>query len=659
MTGALREIRQARAEGIRPDPVLTVSQWADAHRWLPKKSSAEPGPWRTDRTPYLREILDCLSSRSDVEEVVFMKAAQVGGTEVILNALGYVIDHAPGPAILVQPTVETAKRFSRQRVDPLIRTTPRLREKVSASRARDSGNTVLSKEYPSGQLVITGANSAVGLRSMPAQYAFLDEVDGYPIDVDGEGSPVELVEARQRTFSRRKRIKVSTPTIKGRSAIEEAFDATDRRRYYVACPDCGERQPLEFGQLTWTKLGRPPEAAAYECRACYFVIEEHHKTALLAGGVWVAETPDAGGRVRGYHLNALYAPVGWITWGDIARQFVRVYKEPLKHRVFVNTVLGQTWAAKGEAPEWEALMRRREHYRIGQVPEGGLFVTAGVDVQKDRLVVELVAWGRGKTSWSVDTFIIAGDTDDLERGPYTQLDALMNRTIPHAGGGDMAISTLAIDSGYNAQTIYAWTKRYPLSRVIAVKGQDHGAMLVGAPSPVEVTIRGRKLKRGARVWPVATGMAKLELYGWLKLEAPVDGGDPAGGYCHFPQYGEQFFKELTAEQLVAHTTRKGYQRMEWELIPGRQNHQLDARVYARAAAWLYGLDRYRDSDWAQLEGKLGVSAKRLERAAAKPDSPQDPTTPPSAPAPSSPPPRRRKGERWLDPRSGWLRGRRR
>jgi phage terminase large subunit GpA-like protein len=281
--------------------------------------------------------MDCLSTTSDVEEIVVMAAAQVGKTETILNAVGYIIDHAPGPVILVQPTVELAKRFSRQRVDPLVTGTPRLLEKVAAAKTRDSSNTMLSKEFTGGQLIITGANSAVGLRSMPAQYAFLDEIDGYPVDVDEEGSPVALVEARQRTFARRKRAKVSTPTIAGRSAIEEAYHDTDQRRFYVPCPDCGHMQPLEFGQLQWTKYKRTPEQAVYECRACFYLIEQHHKTSLLARGAWVAERPEQAGKIRGYHLNALYAPAGWISWGDIAAQFVKVHTNPEKFRVFVNT----------------------------------------------------------------------------------------------------------------------------------------------------------------------------------------------------------------------------------------------------------------------------------------------------------------------------------
>jgi phage terminase large subunit GpA-like protein len=635
-----QRVRRARAEGLRPEIQLTVSQWADAHRRLPQKSSAEPGPWRTDRTPYLKEIMDCMSTTSEVEEVVFMKSAQVGGTEAILNMMGYVIDHAPGPMIVIQPTVELAKRFSRQRVEPLITVTPRIAAKVADARARDSGNTMLGKEYPGGQLVLTGANSAVGLRSMPAQYALMDEVDGYPVDVDEEGSPIALVEARQRTFARKKRMKVSTPTIAGRSAIEAAFEDSDQRRYYVPCPDCGEMQPLVFAQLTWSKLSLAPEAAVYECRACFYQIQSHEKTALLARGEWRAEKPERIGKIRGYHLNALYAPVGWMSWGDIARQFVDVHKDPEKYRVFINTVLGEVWTAKGEAPAWEGLQRRRESYAIGTVPQEVVFLTAGVDVQKDRVVYEVVGWGRGKRSWSIDYGELPGDTADLDDGPWSAVDELLARSFPHASGQTMPIRMLAVDSGYNTQTVYGWARRYPLNRVVAVKGQDHGGVLVGSPTPVEITDRGRKLKRGGRLWPVCVNIAKSEFYGWLRLEAPTDGSEPPPGYCHFPQYHDEYFRQLTSEQLVAHKTRRGFIRLEWELIPGRQNHVLDARVYARAAAYLAGLDRLTPADWASREQLL---------------QPPPPTsTTPSLDASTTPSPPASRGQ-WLKPRQrSWL-----
>jgi phage terminase large subunit GpA-like protein len=655
MTTAVASIRQARAAGIRPDPVLTVSAWADRYRRLPKKSSAEPGAWRTARTPYLREIMDCLSTSSPVEEVVFMKAAQVGGTEVILNFLGYIVDHSPGPVILVQPTVELGKRFSRQRVEPLMSSTPQLAEKVLPARMRDSGNTLLGKDFAGGQLIITGANSAVGLRSMPAQYALLDEIDGYPVDVDEEGSPVDLVEARQRTFARRKRIKVSTPTIAGRSAIEEAYVASDQRRYYVPCPDCGEMQPLEFHRLTWSKLGLPPEQAVYECRACFHQIPHHLKTWLLEHGEWRAENPLSDPRVRGYRLSSLYAPLGWISWGDIALKFARVHKAPEKHRVFINTVLGDVWTAKGEAPEWRPVYDRRETYRVGTAPMGVRFLTAACDVQRDRLIVEVVGWGRGKTSWSVTTELYPGDTTDLEKGPWLELAKLLDRTFPHESGHELPVRILAVDSGDNTQTVYAWTRNYPQNRVIAVKGFNHG-LLIGSPTPVEVTLGGKKFKRGARMWPVNVDLAKSEFYGWLRLEAPTDGSEPPHGFCHFPQYGEEYFRQLTAEHLVAHKTRKGYVRLEWELIPGRANHALDVRVYARAAAALIGLDRLRERDWEELERSLGITGQS-PAAAGSTDMPpaSSPLPPPKAPEPTVLPAIRR-GQWLTGRRPGWLKG---
>ena len=231
------ELSQAWRDGLLPDPALTVSEWADRHRLLSPRASAEPGRYRTDRTPYIRAIIDALSPMNPTRRVVVMKSAQVGFTEGGNNWIGYVIHHAPGPMLAVQPTVELAKRFSRQRIDPLISESPALRERVRPARSRDAGNTVLSKEFPAGLLVITGANSAVGLRSMPARYLFLDEVDAYPPSADEEGDPVALAEARTRTFSWRSKVLLgSTPTIHGLSRIEREYETTDQRRFFVPVP---------------------------------------------------------------------------------------------------------------------------------------------------------------------------------------------------------------------------------------------------------------------------------------------------------------------------------------------------------------------------------------------------------------------------------------
>jgi len=308
------------ANGIRPDPNLTVSQWADRHRLLSSRASAEPGRYRTARTPYMREIMDALSPASPAQRVVFMKAAQVGATEAGNCFIGFVMHHAPGPMLAVQPTVELAKRNSRQRIDPLIEESPELRAKVKPARSRDAGNTMLSKEFAGGILIMTGANSAVGLRSTPARYIFLDEVDAYPASADEEGDPVSLAEARSLTFAHRRKVfLVSTPTIRGLSRIEREFEASDQRRFFVPCPHCGAQQWLKFERLRWEK--GQTETAQYHCEGCDRPIAEHHKTVMLECGGWRATAEAADPLTVGYHLSALYSPMGWLSWARIARSW--------------------------------------------------------------------------------------------------------------------------------------------------------------------------------------------------------------------------------------------------------------------------------------------------------------------------------------------------
>jgi phage terminase large subunit GpA-like protein len=311
-----QELERAWRDGLTPDPLLSVSEWSDRHRMLSSKASAEPGRWRTRRTPYLKEIMDCLSPTSPVERVVFMAGGQLGKTECGNNWLGYVIHHAPGPMMAVSPTVEMAKRNSKQRIDPLIEESPVLKALIAPARSRDAGNTILAKEFRGGVLVLTGANSAVGLRSMPVRYLFLDEVDGYPLDVEGEGDAISLAEARTRTFARRKIFIVSTPTVAGVSTIEREYEASDQRRFFLPCPHCGHAQWLRFEQLRWER-GRP-ETAAYVCESCEEPIAEHYKTWMLEQGEWRAQVPENGAKTAGFHLSSLYSPVDWRSWRDIA-----------------------------------------------------------------------------------------------------------------------------------------------------------------------------------------------------------------------------------------------------------------------------------------------------------------------------------------------------
>ncbi len=602
------------ALALKPDPDLAVSEWADEYRLLSQKAASEPGPWRTDRTPYLREIMDCLSASSRTRRVVLCKGSQLGGTECGNNWIGYVIHQAPGPMMAVAPTVELAKRNSKQRIDPLIEESAALRGLVKERRSRDSGNTVLSKEFPGGVLVMTGANSAVGLRSMPVRYLFLDEVDGYPGDVEGEGDPIALAEARSRTFVRRKALLVSTPTIAGRSRIEREYEASDKRRYFVPCPECGAYQTLEFAQLKWEK--DKPETARYVCAHCEARLGDEHKTQMLARGEWRATAPSpgqargSGHKAAGFHLSSLYSPVGWLSWVEIAQAWMKAQGHPDLLKSFVNTVLGETWAESREAPDWQRLYDRCEDYRIGIVPWGGLILTAGVDVQKDRLEISVWAWGRDKESWLVEHRVLEGDTSRAE--VWRALTAMLGETWPHQSGVDMTLVRTAVDSGYATQEVYAWARKQPATRVMVVKGVERASAPVAQPSSVDVTTRGKRIRRGARVWPVCGPIYKSELYGWLRQERPTEeSGDPyPPGYVHLPKVGEEFCKQLVAEHLVTRTV-KGYRKDEWEQTRER-NEALDCRVYARAAAAVYGLDRFGERRWREFERSLGLTDQKTQ-----------------------------------------------
>jgi len=602
--GAL-EIERAWREGLRPDPRLTVSEWAERYRMLSTKESAEPGRWRNARTPYLREIMDCLSPASPVERVVLMKGAQVGGTELGLNWVGYAIHHAPGPMMIVWPTTEMAQRNSKHRIDPLIEVSPVLKDIIAPPRSRDSGNTVLMKEFRGGVLVMTGANSAVGLRSMPVRYLFLDEVDAYPLDVDGEGDAIHLAEARTRTFARRKILLVSTPTIAGASIIEREYEASDQRRYFVPCPHCGHRQWLRFERLRWER--GQPETAAYLCESCEAAIAEHHKSRMLELGEWMAQGI---GTSAGFHLSSLYSP--WRKWREIAASWEKAAMSESRSvatiKAFKNSELGEAWVEEGEAPDWQRLLERREDYSLGSVPAGGLLLTAGADVQKDRIEVSIWAFGRGKESWLVEHRVLMGDT--ARDAVWKHLGELVAETWTHASGARLPLARLALDTGFATQEAYTFVRLARDPRVMAVKGSAKGAALVGTPTAVDATTGGKKLRRGIKLFTVAVGIAKLEFYNSLRKvpEVAEDGVTiryPTGS-VHLPKVDAEYLQQLCAEQLITRRDRNGYPVREWQKMRER-NEALDCYVYARAAASAAGLDRFEERHWRELERQLGLS----------------------------------------------------
>ena len=599
--------RTALMDGLRPEQPLTVSEWADKHRRLSSKASAEPGPWRTSRTPYLREPMDCLSSTSAVQRVVMMFAAQTGKTEAGANWLGYVIDHAPGPMLMVQPTVDMAKRLSKQRLESLINDTPVLSEKIAPARSRDSGNTMFSKEFPGGMMILTGANSATGLRSTPCRYIFCDEIDAFPSDVDGEGDPVSLAEKRATTFARRKILLTSTPTVKDFSRIEAEYERSDQRRFYVPCPCCNVMQWLKWPQLKWDN--NEASTAAYECEVCHERFAEIHKPAMLRNGEWRATAP-SNGKTAGFHLSGLYSPLGWLSWAEMVDDFLRAKTDAPMLKSFVNTRLAETWeedfASKVSA---DGLLERCEHYEAAMVPEGGLALTVGVDVQDNRLAISVWAWGREEEGWLLDHQEIYGDPSRQEL--WKQLDEVVLREWPHAVGPAMRPDVVAIDSGghFTAEG-YQYARERGRQGVVAIKGQSQrGKPPIGKGSKVDVNYQGRTLKRGAMVYLVGGDTVKTTLFGRLKHN------EQGAGFLHFHMgtTGE-YFEQLTAEKQVLRYNRGGFPTREWVKKPSARNEALDCLVYAYAGLNLMYQRFDRRTIWDQLEKRLEGTGKKKKPA---------------------------------------------
>ena len=560
-------------KGLTPDPVETISAWADQHMILPSWN-AEPGRWRTSRTPFLREIMDVLSPSAPVREIVFMKSAQIGGTETGKNWLGYTIDRAPTTILMVEPSLDVAAKFSRQKIQPMLDLVPCLRGLVREARSRDSGNTILSKEFDGGMLCLTGANSGPGLRFMSARNLFLDECDAYPFDVDGEGSPCDLAEKRTLSYARHKIYRCSTPLLKQTSVIEKAYLESDQRKYVVPCPFCDHGQVLWWKNMTWPD-GKPDEARLL-CEQCHQYIGEAHKTRMLAQGHWLAQAPGTGrGRLKpaGFWLNALYAPYGWVnSWAKLASEWTDIiHKHDVRaQQTFTNTNLAETWEETGERIEESDLHNRVEVY-AAPVPDGVVCLTAGIDVQKDRIEAELVGWGKDQESWSIEYRKWFGSPTDKKL--WEQVDVWLKQPWNHETGGFLTVATACIDTGHHAKEVYDFVLPRQRRRVWAVKGSSQP----GAPA-----YKMGNMINGIRLFLVGVDTLKDTLFDRLKLT------EFGPGYCHFPDqsaYTEdegEYFKGLTAEERV-NKWERGVLLGSYYRKTRSRNEPLDIRIYAMAA----------------------------------------------------------------------------
>lgn len=593
---------------------------------LPAESAAEPGRWKTSRVAVARGPMEAVTD-TEVHTVSVMCCTQLLKTELILNTVGFHVHQDPAPMIVMQPTIELAEAFSKDRIAPMVRDTPALTGKISDAKSRDSGNTILHKQFAGGHLTMVGANAPGNLAMRPVRIVLCDEVDKYPETAGKEGDPIALLSERAATFWNYKLIFVCSPTIEGRSRIALEYESSDQRIFEVDCPHCGHRHEMLWRNVKWPD-GRP-ERAQYHCPECEKPwTEPERQRAIKAASERPCVTPSRYGEYyegygwrgtkpfnghAGFRASKIVSP--WEPLAKLAAKFVKAQASQELLKTFINTQLAETWKEKGEAPDWKRLYERREPYKRNVVPAGGLMLTCGVDVQKDRLEVEVLAIGPNMQTWSVDYRVFEGDTASLDADCWQRLAAMLTEEWPHESAGVcMRLDRMGIDSGYNTQTVYNFVRKhgrnYP-GRLMATKGQEVGAALIGIPQAKEAKVNGKRAKRGVKVWHIGLNIAKSELYGFLRLEKPEDDAAPLPhGWCHFPEYDEEYFRMLTAEHSVAKIIR-GYTKHVWEKTRER-NEALDCRIIARAVASAFGADRWRDAHWNARAAELGALPQRKE-----------------------------------------------
>jgi phage terminase large subunit GpA-like protein len=617
-----------------PPPDITISEWAVRNRVLPKGTTSRPGPFKPEK--FQIEMMDVILDPL-VHEVVIQKSTQVGYSDAVINNVcGYFIDADPKPIMLVQPTIDNAKDYGKKRITPMIESCPAIRAKIKPPTSRRAGNTLALKEFPGGFLKLTGANSGAGLRSDPVPVVLFDEVDGYPVDVDGEGDPIAIGTRRTDGFADWKIIKGSTPAKpKGISPIERDFLRSDMRRFHVPCPFCGFKQPL-----WWTDPlipGKPrlhrlsyavnaddqvdPGSVGYVCAGCSKKIPERYKQQMLNGGDWIAEFPERA--VAGFHINALYSP--WReNWAALAQEWHEANREnnPEKLKAFINLRLGETWEEQGDAVEAVALKARREEYQA-EVPDGVGLLTASVDVQGDRLECVVKGWGAKEESWLIAYQQIFGDPGQEE--VWNELDTFLLSTWQHGSGQKVKISATMIDSGgLHTDSVYRFVKVRQHRKIYALKGSSEAGKEILGKFSVNNKYR-------VKLWIVGVDTAKDRIFARMK----IPGAGP--GFIHLPDFAEdEYLAQLTAEKAVRRYRRgKGTIR---EYIKTRaRNEALDLEVYALAALYVLGQATLR---------KLGEMAEALR------EPPQEP--PPGrtggSGGPSGGPGRGSGGSSWVQ---GW------
>lgn len=564
---------------LKPPPKMTPVEWAEKSLRIPA-GNALPGPIRFDNAPHQREPLNLMFSPL-VERISLMWGAQVGKTQVLACGQAFAVVMSPRSQMMMQPSQGDLGTWLETKWNPLVASTPALRQRIAKPRSRTGVNNSRMKSYPGGFMLFAWAGSPKTMRGRSAPFIGCDEVDGYT--VTEEGHPVSLLWQRAATFGdQRKLVEISTPTIKGGSYIEAAFLAGDQRRFHIRCPHCQHEQTLKWDNVMWVGKketdgenlkhieDHDPNTAAYACAGCGTLINDGERLAAVRAGRWIAAKPFKGH--ASFHISELYSTFRRM------RDIVKSYLEKLAQddlQTFWNVSLAETWSEVGEQALPEVIQARAEPY-AGTVPDGVLYVTCGVDMQMDRFEMEVVGWGLNEESWSLDYRIIHGEAIGPE--PWLDLEAALAERYVKADGTSLKIAATCFDTGGTGgytQAAYDWLKKQPASRrIFGIKGMSGwDRPIVAAPNRKQSGKEARKVD----LYIVGTDQAKLTLMRRLQNDKP---GTP--GYCHHPDtYEDEYYKQLCAEKLVSRRV-KGFTVREWHAERDR-NEALDVRVYAHAA----------------------------------------------------------------------------
>lgn len=604
-----KAMRKALA-GMTPPDDLTVSQWAEAKRRLSAESAAEPGPWRTERTPYLREPMDAFTDPK-VRHIIMVAASQVGKSEFLNNCIGYIIDEDPGSILFVHPTTIDAQEYSKLRIAPMLRDSPALRQKIAAPKSRDSHNTILQKAYPGGILTMCGSTEAHALASKPIRYVFGDERDRWATSAGNEGDPWDLAMARQTTFYNAKAVEVSTPTIKNASAIEAAYYTGTMERWNSRCPHCGEYHEIRWSDIRFEhdeiivshKKTFKVKKVYYTCPGCGCVSTEAEMK--RAPAKWIAENPEAYGQgTRSFWLNAFVSQ--WASWESIVLKYLNALGSTKKMQVVYNTCFGLLWEDRGDIEDEDSLLARREDYgkdKNGEpveLPPGALVLTAGVDTQDDRMEYEIVGHGFFGETWGIEKGIVMGRPDD--DATWNKLDEVVfDRVMRFENGVGLRVSMSFVDEGgHFTQSVRAQCNARISKKVFCIKGMPGQDKPYISP-PKKQKIFVNQIAVGT-CWQYQLGVdsGKEIIMDNLRVQTPGQ------KYCHFPKrddYGSAYFAGLLSETKVYDPNKK--QPWSWKKIPGHErNEPLDCRNYALAA--FKALPKNLDEIDRQIKAASGV-----------------------------------------------------